>query len=542
MLCLFSFQHTMKRDVMQNICKNFFHGSLIGIAIIIPGFSGSTLAYIFGFYESLLSAFTDFFIHPKQSLKFLIPFGLGICLSILILIFPLFFFLKVAPFSMTCFFAGLFIGSLPDFIKEESFLKKHAFSYILFGFFLSFLFSKLPFVQIPSSFDFGTYDIFFITFLLFSGSILAIGLITPGLSLTFLLLSIGLYYPFIDLIEMLFQGIFSFPLFLNLSVLFLSFLITLFFYSRFLKKIMSRHKEAMNLFIIGIVFSTFLQAFLAKDSVPNLPRDVSFYQLCYTFLCGILLFLLGFYLVYSLEKKRKKKGKNSMRLDRYVTYSGIGTRRNVKKTIRRGHIKVNSELVFDPSFSVDENKDQVYYDDQLLDYQEYRYVLLYKPKGYISSTIKERNYPPVTDLVADLGYRNLAPVGRLDCDTTGLLLLTNDGKLAHQLLAPKFHVDKSYLVETDYPIPSDLKEKFSKGIKVLDYVTLPAKLEILEPTKAIITLHEGKYHQIKRMFLTCGCKVINLHRLTFAFLTLDGLKEGAYRLLTKEEVERLRSL
>ena len=231
-----------------------------------------------------------------------------------------------------------------------------------------------------------------------------------------------------------------------------------------------------------------------------------------------------------------------MRLDKYITYSGVGTRRGVKKYIRRGHIKVNDQIVYDPSFSVDENKDVVYFDDQLLDYQEYRYVLLYKPKGYVSTTIEERGHPPVTDLVADLGYKNLAPVGRLDCDTTGLLLLTNDGKLAHRLLAPKFHVDKSYLVETDYPIPLDLPEKFLKGVQVLDYVTLPAKLEILEKNKAIITIHEGKYHQIKRMFLTCGCKVINLHRLSFAFLTLGDLKEGEYRLLKEEEIERLKSL
>ena len=524
---------------MNKFLNQFKNGFILGIAIIIPGFSGSTIAYILGFYEELLESIGHFFKHIKKSLNLLIPLFLGIFVSCISLFIPLIYLMNHYPFSVLCFFTGLFIGSLPSFIKPINFHQKHSFIYVLLGFLFSFIFSNLKNV-IKISLFFDTFSWFMLIIWIFVGLIIAIGLLTPGLSLTFLLMSLNFYYPLLNLGSSLLKGDISFIVIVSLSVIFISFVIFLMSYSRLLNLLLKRHKNTPHLFILGIIFATIIQTFLSEDFAINKSYPITFLQICYTFFWGLSLFFFGFYLIVTLEK-RKERGRK-MRLDRYCATSGIGTRRSVKKYIRHGHVKVNDEVINDPSFNVDENNDLVYFDDELLHYQQYHYVLLYKPKGYVSSTIEERGHPPVTDLVADLGYRDLSLVGRLDMDTTGLLLLTNDGKLAHRLLAPKYHVDKTYLVETDYPIPHDLPQKFLKGVQVLDYVTEPAKLELLGDTKALITIHEGKYHQIKRMFLTAGCKVISLHRLSFAFLTLDGLKEGEYRLLSEDEIERLRSL
>ena len=154
----------------------------------------------------------------------------------------------------------------------------------------------------------------------------------------------------------------------------------------------------------------------------------------------------------------------------------------------------------------------------------------------------ERNYPPVTDLVSEYDFVDLFPVGRLDVDTTGVLILTNNGTLAHRLISPKFEVDKTYLVETDYPIQKEMIIAFEKGVMLDDEKLLPAKLEILDDNVGRVTIHQGKYHQVKRMFARYGLTVISLEREKFAFLEKGNLKQGETRQLTNEEVIKLKEL
>ncbi len=231
-----------------------------------------------------------------------------------------------------------------------------------------------------------------------------------------------------------------------------------------------------------------------------------------------------------------------MRLDKFLCSSGNGTRKEVKALIKDKVVYINDNLATSPSINIDENKDIIRINDQIIEYHHFYYLLLNKPEGYVSATKKEKNYPPVTDLVYEYNFAKLFPVGRLDVDSTGLLLMTNDGLLAHKLLSPKYHVDKVYQVELDFPLKEDLIVKFEKGIILDGELTLPAKLKIIDDFHAEVTLHEGKFHQVKRMFLHFGYKVISLHRSTFAFLNLDGINEGEFRLLTSKEIECLNEL
>ena len=161
-----------------------------------------------------------------------------------------------------------------------------------------------------------------------------------------------------------------------------------------------------------------------------------------------------------------------------------------------------------------------------------------KPKGYISAT-EDYKQNTVLDLLPEYSHLDLFPVGRLDKDTTGTLLITNDGQLAHALLSPKKHVDKVYIATLDKDIPSSIINDFEKGIILDNELTLPAKLEILEHNVAKVTLHQGKYHQVKRMFSHFGLEVIELHREKFAFLTVDNIPLGTYRELTLEEEQQI---
>lgn len=227
-----------------------------------------------------------------------------------------------------------------------------------------------------------------------------------------------------------------------------------------------------------------------------------------------------------------------MRLDKYLCHSGLGTRKDVKTLLKNKLIKVNNEIVTSPSIIISEERDVITYNDEKLEYREFYYYILYKPKGYITAT-EDLNLPIVMDLIHE-PYSNLSPVGRLDKDTTGLLLITNNGKLNHFLLSPKTHVDKEYQVTLDKDIDSSLISIFKEGVVLEDgYKCLSSELTILSKNSASVILHEGKYHQIKRMFQVNGYKVINLHRNRMDFLTLDGLKEGEYRSLNDEEIIRL---
>ena len=230
-----------------------------------------------------------------------------------------------------------------------------------------------------------------------------------------------------------------------------------------------------------------------------------------------------------------------MRLDKFLANSGVGTRSEVKRLIKDKRVKVNGEIVRSDSFNVDETRDIVLFDDLEVKYKEFYYVLLNKPKGYVSAAI-DNVYPPVTDLIPEYAFAKLNPVGRLDVDTTGALLLTNDGDLAHKLISPKYHVDKIYEVEVDKKLDSKLVEAFKQGIELDGELTLPAELVIINDKHAELTLHQGKFHQVKRMFKKFGYNVLDLNRKSFAFLTVTDFKLGEYKELTLDEEKELKLL
>ena len=227
-----------------------------------------------------------------------------------------------------------------------------------------------------------------------------------------------------------------------------------------------------------------------------------------------------------------------MRLDKYLSDMNVGTRSSVKELIKKGHIKVNGIVVKKSDYKVDLN-DEVSVDDNTINYIEYEYIILNKPAGYLSAT-EDKKQETIMDII-ETNRKDLVPVGRLDKDTEGLILITNDGELNHKLLSPEKHVDKKYYVEVDNKIRDDAEEIFSKPINLGDFVTKPSKLEILDDTKAYLTISEGKFHQVKRMFKFIGCEVTYLKRVRFKNLTLEGLNIGEYRHLIDEEVFDLKN-
>lgn len=228
-----------------------------------------------------------------------------------------------------------------------------------------------------------------------------------------------------------------------------------------------------------------------------------------------------------------------MRLDKFLSNNGFGTRKEVKDLIKKGYVSVNDndKIKFDQS--IDPTVDIIKVDDEIIEYKENYYFLMNKPKGYISAT-EDYKQDTVLDLIPEYAYLHLFPVGRLDKDTTGALILTTDGELTHRLISPKYHVDKIYFVEVDKVLNPSIKDKFEHGLKLDGEELLPSKFEYLDEHHARVTLHQGKYHQVKRMFEIFGYTVVNLHRETFAFLTLEGIEEGNYRELTDEEISKLK--
>lgn len=207
---------------------------------------------------------------------------------------------------------------------------------------------------------------------------------------------------------------------------------------------------------------------------------------------------------------------------------------------------VNGKKEKSAKLQINENTDEICFDGQKLDYEEFVYYMMNKSKGVISAT-EDPKHKTVLDLLDDLARsKEVFPVGRLDIDTHGLLLLTNDGQLAHALLSPKRHVDKTYLAQVDGIMTKEDVETFAKGIPLKDFTCQPAKLELVsldrEKNQSLVrvTIAEGKFHQVKRMVAYCGKEVVDLQRLTMGTLTLDeNLKRGEWRRLTKEELEGL---
>ncbi|HQB63127.1 MAG TPA: pseudouridine synthase [Sedimentibacter sp.] len=234
-----------------------------------------------------------------------------------------------------------------------------------------------------------------------------------------------------------------------------------------------------------------------------------------------------------------------LRIDKILSNTGVGSRKQIKTDARQGAIEVNGTIEKDSSRIIDTETDTVKYKGETINYTRFIYLMMNKPRGVVSAT--EDNYDKtVIDLLKDEEkFYKPFPVGRLDKDSEGLLIITNDGKLAHELLSPKKHVDKTYYVEAAEEVTEDDVKAFEKGVilKEDNYKTLPAKLQIIEsgyPSICLVTIREGKFHQVKRMFNALDNEVTYLKRISMGTLKLDeSLKTGQYRHLTEEEIKEL---
>ena len=235
-----------------------------------------------------------------------------------------------------------------------------------------------------------------------------------------------------------------------------------------------------------------------------------------------------------------------MRLDKFLVACAVGSRTEVKNLLKAGRVTVNGKKEKSAKLQINEERDEIRFDGQVLEYEEFVYYMMNKPQGVISAT-EDSKHRTVLDLLDDIARtKEVFPVGRLDIDTHGLLLLTNDGQLAHALLSPKRHVDKTYLAHVEGIMTQEDVETFVKGIPLKDFTCQPAKLEIVSvdsvknQSLVRVTIAEGKFHQVKRMVAFCGKEVVDLQRLTMGTLILDEkLKRGEWRRLTKEELENL---
>lgn len=242
-----------------------------------------------------------------------------------------------------------------------------------------------------------------------------------------------------------------------------------------------------------------------------------------------------------------------IRLDKYLANAGCGTRTEVKQLLKKKLVTVNGETAGKPEQKIDPQKDQIQCSGKVVSLQEYRYFMLHKPAGYLSAT-EDRYQPVVLDLLSEKKKEELFPVGRLDLDTEGLLLLTNDGGLAHELLSPKKHVDKTYFARILGKVTEEDIQHFWEGLEIGEKrKTMPAELIVKrnyqekkegtfeDYSEIEVTIQEGKFHQVKRMFEAVGKRVLYLKRLSMGSLELDEkLEPGQYRSLTEKEIEGLK--
>lgn len=231
-----------------------------------------------------------------------------------------------------------------------------------------------------------------------------------------------------------------------------------------------------------------------------------------------------------------------MRLDKFLANSGYGSRKDIRQLVKKGAVSVDGKVAADSGMQVDEVSSDISINGEKVSYKKYIYIMLNKPDGYVSATY-DKHLPVVTQLLSE--YENSFepyPVGRLDIDTEGLLVLTNDGDMCHRLLSPKSHVKKTYLVVTDSPAVEADKKAFAKGVELDDgYMTLPGELEFTDDANTTrLTIYEGKFHQVKRMFEAVGKNVVYLKRIRMGNLFLDdALDLGEYRELTETEIRQL---
>ena len=230
------------------------------------------------------------------------------------------------------------------------------------------------------------------------------------------------------------------------------------------------------------------------------------------------------------------------RIDKIIASQGLYSRSDVKYMVNKKRITIDGKVVTSASQKADVDKNEIMLDGKPFVVKKQIYLMLNKPKGYVSAT-EDKKQQTVLELVPPaLKGRDLFPAGRLDKDTTGLMIITDDGVLAHNILSPKKHVQKIYRVELDIPVTEEMQKGFAEGVELNDGVCKDAKLTILSEKTAEVTLREGRYHQIKRMFGCFGAKVVELHRIAMGELFLpDDLPEGECRELTEEDLVKLQT-
>lgn len=230
-----------------------------------------------------------------------------------------------------------------------------------------------------------------------------------------------------------------------------------------------------------------------------------------------------------------------MRLDKFLCDTAGFTRTEAKNAVKKGQIAVNGQVQKTADFKVKETTDTVTFQGKPLSYAAFHYYMLHKPAGVITAT-EDKKESTVMDILREEKVKNLFPVGRLDKDTEGLLLITDDGELAHNLLSPKKHVDKEYLVKVRDSISEDDCRKLSEGVDIGDEKpTAPAKVERVAEKEILLTIREGRFHQVKRMLQAVGNEVLYLKRLSFGSLRLPkDLEKGAYRPLSEEEIYKIK--
>lgn len=224
------------------------------------------------------------------------------------------------------------------------------------------------------------------------------------------------------------------------------------------------------------------------------------------------------------------------RIDKILVSQGIGSRREVQKRIKSGEVTVNGNIIRKPEFKADAENDEIAVLGKVLDYSKHIYIMMNKPAGVVSASNDNHDKTVIDILPDEYKRKGLFPAGRLDKDTEGLLIITDDGDFAHRMLSPKKHVDKRYIARLDGEITEKIIQKFEQGIVFADGTKcLPAKLEIYNNDKktGLVTICEGKFHQVKKMFISCGLNVVHLQRISIGDLYLDGnLPIGGCKLLT----------
>lgn len=225
-----------------------------------------------------------------------------------------------------------------------------------------------------------------------------------------------------------------------------------------------------------------------------------------------------------------------MRLDKYLVECGVGSRSEVKKIISNGEIKINNSICKDNSFNVKIDSDSINYKEEKIIYKEFRYYILFKIAGYITATEDKKDKTVMELLPSWVNKKDLFPIGRLDKDTEGMLLFSNDGKLAHELTSPKKHVDKIYRVSLKEDITEEAMKQLESGVDIGGYITKEAKVEFVENKEILLTIKEGKFHQVKKMMHAVGNEVIYLKRETFGKLTLGNMSPGEVIEVNREDI------